>query len=228
MNAVVAEIDAKIWKAVTIFAFSVYSCKERSEKYFRRNIPPCFHFYVSFVCRFYFVVWKGNRQRIRMCHVTSTSGSYVRATELSRWPHTHNCHVASYIFDTGLAHWPRAHLPVANVHEAVLCYDLEKNGMARAWHGRCMASVNQTRPHCLNQMGKTHSKPLAARHGRGTAWTRRAMSESAFTHLQQATHWPRTHLPQASLLASYIATGRTQWPCTHSLPQDKPVGVIST
>ena len=33
-----------------------------------------------------------------------------------------------------------------------------------------MASVNQTRPHCVNQMGKTHSKPLAARHGRGPAW----------------------------------------------------------
>ena len=38
------------------------------------------------------------------------------------------------------------------------------------WHG--MASVNQTRPHCVNQMGKTHSKPFAARHGRGTAWAR--------------------------------------------------------
>ena len=33
-----------------------------------------------------------------------------------------------------------------------------------------MASVNQTRQHCVNQMGKTHSKPLATRHGRGTAW----------------------------------------------------------
>ena len=30
-----------------------------------------------------------------------------------------------------------------------------------------MASVNQTLPHCVNQMGKTHSKSLAARHGRG-------------------------------------------------------------
>jgi hypothetical protein len=50
---------------------------------------------------------------------------------------------------------------------AVLCRDLEKNGMVRAWHGRGMASVNQTRPHCVNQMRKTHSKPLAARHGRG-------------------------------------------------------------
>ena len=33
-----------------------------------------------------------------------------------------------------------------------------------AWSEHCMASVNQTRPHCVNQMGKTHSKPLAARH----------------------------------------------------------------
>ena len=53
--------------------------------------------------------------------------------------------------------------------------------MVRAWHGRGMASVNQTGPHCVNQMGKTHSKPLAARHGRGTAWARHAMCESAFT-----------------------------------------------
>jgi len=50
---------------------------------------------------------------------------------------------------------------------AVLCCGLEKNGMVRAWHGHGMASVNQTRPHCVNQMGKTHSKPLAARHGHG-------------------------------------------------------------
>ena len=35
-----------------------------------------------------------------------------------------------------------------------------------------MASVNQTRPHRVNQMGKTHSKPLAAWHDRGTAWAR--------------------------------------------------------
>jgi len=39
-----------------------------------------------------------------------------------------------------------------------------------------MASMNQTRPYCLNRMGKTHSKPLAARHGRGTAWTRHGNS----------------------------------------------------
>jgi hypothetical protein len=57
--------------------------------------------------------------------------------------------------------------------------------MVRAWHGRGMASVNQTRPQCVNQMGKTHFKPLAARHGRGTAWARHAMCESAFKHPQE-------------------------------------------
>jgi hypothetical protein len=51
--------------------------------------------------------------------------------------------------------------------------------MVRAGHGHGMASVNQTRPRCVNQMGKTHSKPFAAQHGRGTAWARHAMCESA-------------------------------------------------
>jgi len=55
---------------------------------------------------------------------------------------------------------------------AVLCRGLEKNGMVRAWHGHGMAIVNQTPPHRVNQMGKTYSKPLAAWHGRGTAWAR--------------------------------------------------------
>jgi hypothetical protein len=60
--------------------------------------------------------------------------------------------------------------PTRCLSMGVLCHGLEKNGMVRPWHGRGMASVNQTWPHCVNQMGKTHSKPLAARHGRGMAW----------------------------------------------------------
>ena len=44
-----------------------------------------------------------------------------------------------------------------------------------------MASVNQTRQQCINQMGKTRSKPLAARHGRRTAWERHAMCELALS-----------------------------------------------
>jgi hypothetical protein len=65
--------------------------------------------------------------------------------------------------------------------------------MVRAWHGRGMASVYQTRPHCVNQMGKTHSKPLAAQHGRGTAWARHAMCESAFNPLKAELN-PICHL----------------------------------
>jgi hypothetical protein len=45
-----------------------------------------------------------------------------------------------------------------------------QKGMVVACHGRGTACVNQTRPHCVNQMVKTQSKPLAVRHGRGTAW----------------------------------------------------------
>jgi hypothetical protein len=40
-----------------------------------------------------------------------------------------------------------------------------EHGIGAVWHG--MASVNPTRPHCVNQIGKTHSKPVAARHGQG-------------------------------------------------------------
>jgi hypothetical protein len=75
----------------------------------------------------------------------------------------------------------------------------------RVWFIK-MWSVNQARPHCVNQMGKTHFKPLAARHGRGTAWERHAMCESAFRHqccrlvrqiisgsLVQETAWSTVH-----------------------------------
>ena len=56
--------------------------------------------------------------------------------------------------------------------------------MVIAWHGCGMASVNQTRPHCVNQMGKTHYQTLSGMawqgNGGGAAWGRPAMSESAF------------------------------------------------
>jgi len=48
----------------------------------------------------------------------------------------------------------------------MLCYGYEKNGMVRSGHGCGMASMNQTRPNCVNEMGKTHSKPSVERHGR--------------------------------------------------------------
>ena len=75
---------------------------------------------------------------------------------------------------------------MAVFHTHFLPCGREKNG---TWseHGMGMADVNETRPHCVNQMGKTHSEPLAARHGSGTAWARHAMSESAFNPIILST-----------------------------------------
>jgi hypothetical protein len=44
--------------------------------------------------------------------------------------------------------------------------------------------MNQTRPHYVNQMGKTHSKPLAARHGRGTAWQWNGMGAACYVWIR--------------------------------------------
>jgi hypothetical protein len=46
--------------------------------------------------------------------------------------------------------------------------------------------VNQTRPHCANQMGKTHSKLLAARNSRNMALGWHVICESVLS-LQPAT-----------------------------------------
>jgi hypothetical protein len=83
---------------------------------------------------------------------------------------------------------------------ATLCRGLERllserhgRGMAGERHRNGMACVNQTRPHCVNEMGKTQSKPLAERHGMwvlafNAAGKRHGMCELAlsvniFTHL---------------------------------------------
>ena len=88
-------------------------------------------------------------------------------------------------------------MPIGRLSTDALCRGLEKNGMVGAWYGHGMASVNQTRPHCVNKMGKTQSKPLAARHSRRTAWARHAMCESALNgHLLSAhlcSHCPVLH-----------------------------------
>jgi hypothetical protein len=61
--------------------------------------------------------------------------------------------------------------------------------MVRAWHGRGMASVNQTRPHCVNQMGMTHSKSLAARHGRGMLCVNRPLRSRIILFSRSAWWW---------------------------------------
>jgi hypothetical protein len=85
-----------------------------------------------------------------------------------------------------------SHVP-CHAHTA-LCRGLEKSlserhgrGMARTRHGRGIAYVNQTRPHCVNQMGKKQSKPLAARQGRGKTWPRQSMCEVALSVIALST-----------------------------------------
>jgi hypothetical protein len=46
-------------------------------------------------------------------------------------------------------------------HCAVVLRSCFQKDMVVAWQENGMACVNQTRPQCVNQMGKTQSKPLA-------------------------------------------------------------------
>jgi hypothetical protein len=69
---------------------------------------------------------------------------------------------------------------------AALCRGLVKSvserlgrGMARTRHGHGMACVNQTRPHCVNQMGRHNLNPFW--HGMGAAWERHSMCDLVFT-----------------------------------------------
>jgi hypothetical protein len=68
-----------------------------------------------------------------------------------------------------------AHIPFRSNAVTLLrpCHSLERSllkGVFVAWKGKGMVCVNQTWPHCVNQMGKTQSEVLAERTGRGTAW----------------------------------------------------------
>jgi len=85
---------------------------------------------------------------------------------------------------------PTYHLSTADINShlpcrahVVLCRVLEKSLTERlvrstAWARKVygIASVNQTWPHCDNQMGKAKSKPLAARLCRDTAWARHELA----------------------------------------------------
>jgi hypothetical protein len=97
---------------------------------------------------------------------------------------------------------------------AVLCCGLEKNGMVGAWHRHGMASVNQTQPHCVNQMGHTKSKPLAAWHGREMAScvcelafrreTERTRTDSAGVSVGSMSLWSRAG-------TAMLGCARTKW-----------------
>ena len=84
-----------------------------------------------------------------------------------------------------------------------------------AWSEHGMASVNQTWPQCVNQMGKTHSKPLAARHGRGTAWAWHAMCESAFRASNSTACSPYSDLRPFFLNFPHSNCVQCEYECVH-------------
>ena len=96
----------------------------------------------------------------------------------------------SFPFDLHSAAVSDSHLPCRAHAMPRPCRSSQGHGTSRpccavtlrrtAWSEHEMASVNQTRPHCVNQIGKTHSKPLAARHGNGMLCVNRPL-ESIFT-----------------------------------------------
>jgi hypothetical protein len=83
-----------------------------------------------------------------------------------------------------------------------------QKGIVVARQGNGMVCVNQTRPHCVNKMGKTQSKALPERHGRGTAWERHGMCESAFMALHSTGH-PATPV---ALTDTHYVNGSFNWP----------------
>jgi hypothetical protein len=84
-----------------------------------------------------------------------------------------------------------------------------QNGMVVAWHGRGMACVNQTRPHCVNQTGKIQSEPVAARHG--MAWERHGTCDLALRGKSAAGRLLRVWVripPETWMFVCCVLSGR--------------------
>jgi hypothetical protein len=111
----------------------------------------------------------------------------------------------------------RAGSPKAVSRRPCRAVALKRTAWSEHGMGMGMASVNQKRPHCANQMGKTHSKPLAAWHGMGTAWARHAMCESTLTVQKSLEGSSLASFPTWLILHSKVhqtqSTGRKC--CTH-------------
>jgi hypothetical protein len=116
---------------------------------------------------------------LRPCHYPATTlplPCYDPATTLLRpchYPATTlplPCHSPT-VPNAGRSPTCRLWTAEANLHIRTMlwtCRSLERSLSKR--HIRGMAFLNETRPHRVNQMGKTQYKHLAERHGWGTAW----------------------------------------------------------
>jgi hypothetical protein len=102
-------------------------------------------------------IWKASPTLERIGKLLITNCVELRVVAGRSWMWAGHPHAVSG--------WPML-IHICHAH-AVLRRGLMKSLLER--HGRGMACVNHTWPHCVNQMGKIHSKPLDAWHGRGTA-----------------------------------------------------------
>ena len=82
---------------------------------------------------------------------------------------------------------------------------LRRTARSEQWHGHGMGE-SDTAVVCKSN-GKTHSKTLAARHGRGTAWARHAMCESAFKHRLCIHMFITDIISQLQITASFVIVG---------------------
>ena len=124
--------------------------------------------------RYHALLWRGRLfiQRCQLRCLVSRKAVSHTACRVHATPMSFPCHAVplrvwnvSFSFDLHSAAVSDSQLPCRAHSMLWPCRSSQGQGMVRAWHGRCMESVNQTRPHCVNQMGKTHSKHLAARRG---------------------------------------------------------------
>ena len=120
------------------------------------------------------LVQQCNRSSFLWCAATTLFLVHDKRCLVSHWPPASEIGMRLITTSWNSAWWPEesecwqlAHKASLGGHAVPWPWE-ERHG--RGWHGRGMASVNQTRSHCVNQVGKTHYKPLAARH---------AMCESA-------------------------------------------------
>ena len=105
---------------------------------------------------------------------------------------------------------------MADVNLHAPCCGLEKSlskwhgwSMAGGWHGHGMLCVNQTKSSCINQMGKTQSKPSATWHGRGTAWAWHGICQVTLMNAATLQHI-KNHILKVScnLCTSEVCVGR--------------------
>ena len=90
-----------------------------------------------------------------------------------------------------------------------------------AWSEHGMASVNQKRTHCVNQMGKTHSKPLAAR-----TWQGNGMGTAFYVWIGLRSHLNSTQGTCCNRLLPAQNAGTT--PFVHTIRQNRHVTAAGT